>query len=89
MQTVEVEILGKKYYFKSDNPEELLNRARILEKELEELNSRVNIVDQSKILVLYSLKILDQYLQEKDKNKHLSVEVEKINELMQNLDLEI
>lgn len=89
MQTVEVEILGKKYYFKSDNPEELLNRARILEKELEELNSRFNTVDQSKILVLYSLKILDKYLQEKDKNKHLSVEVEKINELMQNLDLEI
>ena len=34
MQTVEVEILGRKYYFKSDDPAELIARVKKLEKDL-------------------------------------------------------
>ena len=87
MQTVEVELLGKKYYFKSDDPAELIARVKMLEKELEELNSRYNTVDQTKLFVLYSLKLLDQYLSEKDKNEKLKLEYEKIEEVMQELEL--
>ena len=87
MQTVEVEILGRKYYFKSDDPAELIARVKKLEKDLEELNSRYNTVDQSKLFVLYSLKLLDQYLMEKEKNDKLRIEYEKIDKVMQELEL--
>ena len=37
MKTIEVEILGKKYYFKTDNPVKLREHAEYLDSQLEEL----------------------------------------------------
>ncbi|MBN2460106.1 MAG: cell division protein ZapA [Candidatus Cloacimonetes bacterium] len=89
MQTVEVNILGKKFYLKSDDPQKLLERVRYLESNLEELNARFNTVDQTKLYVLYSLTLLESYLTEVEKNKELNSQVEKITELMQKLEKEI
>ncbi len=82
MKSVEVVILGKKYFFKSDHPEELLKTAKYLEEQLEQLNERFNTVDQMKLYVMYSLMMTQKYFTEKESNEKLSSEIERINILL-------
>ncbi|MDO9576471.1 MAG: cell division protein ZapA [Candidatus Cloacimonadales bacterium] len=82
MKPVEIQLLGKKYYFRSDNPEGLLETAKYLEEQLEELNKRFNTVDQSKLFAMYSLMITEKFFTEKENNKKLNNEIEQINKLL-------
>jgi len=88
MKAIEIEILGRKYYFKSDDPERLKETARHLESQLEELNERFNTVDQNKLFVLYSLMLLEKYIAEIDNNKKLSEELEQIKNLLNEVVIE-
>ncbi len=88
MKAIEIEILGKKYYFKGDDPDGLKKTAQYLESQLEELNQRFNTVDQKKLFVLYSLIITEKYFAEKENNEKLSSELEQINNLLNNVKLE-
>ncbi|HPR16869.1 MAG TPA: cell division protein ZapA [Candidatus Cloacimonadota bacterium] len=82
MKSVEVVLLGKKYFFRSDEPEKLQKTAKYLEEQLKELNERFNTVDQMKLYVMYSLIITQKYFTEKEKNKKLDDESELINRLL-------
>jgi cell division protein ZapA (FtsZ GTPase activity inhibitor) len=62
MKSIEIELLGRKYFFRSDDPEKLQETAKHLESQLEELNSRFNTVDQNKLFVLYALMITEKML---------------------------
>ena len=82
MKSVEIELLGRKYFFKSDNPEELKKTANYLDQQLLELNERFNTVDQVKLFAMYSLMITEKYFTEKENNKKLNSEIEQINKLL-------
>lgn len=85
MKPVEIQLLGKKYFFKSDDPEGLQKTAKYLEEQLQELNSRFNTVDQMKLFALYSLMITEKFFTEKENNKKLNSEIEQINKLLGSL----
>ena len=88
MIPVELKILGKRYFFKSDNPEKLKENAKYLEAKLEELKERFNTVDQKKIFVLFSLNLIEQYFSEKEDKEKLEIELEQINELLGEVEIE-
>ena len=88
MKSIEIELLGRKYFFRSDNPEKLQETARYLESQLEELNSRFNTVDQNKLFVLYALMITEKYLSTSENNKELNKEFEQITNMLNNQILE-
>lgn len=86
MKTVEIEILGRKYFFKSDEPVELLKRAEHLEKKLEELNLRFNTVDQNKLFVFYCLLLIEENKKLTKENEISKKELQRIIELLENID---
>ena len=88
MKSIEIELLGRKYFFRSDNPEKLQETAKYLESQLEELNSRFNTVDQNKLFVLYALMITEKYLSTTENNKELNKEFEQITNMLNNQILE-
>ncbi len=88
MKTIEVEILGKKYYLKTDNPVKLREHAEYLDSQLEELYEKFNTIDQNKLYVLYSLILTEKYLAEVEKNKILSQSSKKIDHLLDELTIE-
>ena len=88
MKSIEVEILGKKYYFKTDNPVKLRENAEYLDSQLEELYEKFNTIDQNKLYVLYSLILTEKYLAEVEKNKILSQSSKKIDNLLDELTIE-
>jgi len=88
MKSIEVEILGKKYYFKTDNPVKLREHAEYLDSQLEELYEKFNTIDQNKLYVLYSLILTEKYLAEVGKNKILSQSSKKIDNLLDELTIE-
>jgi cell division protein ZapA (FtsZ GTPase activity inhibitor) len=88
MKSIEIVLLGKKYFFKSDNPEDLQKTANYLEEQLEKLNDRYNTIDQMKLYVMYSIMITEKYFTEKEKNKKLNNEIERIQKLLNSLSSE-
>ena len=82
MKSVEIILLGKKYFFKSDHPEKLKKCGEFLNSQLEELNKKFNTVDQNKLFVLYSLILTEKYFSEIDANKKLSQKMNQINSLL-------
>ena len=88
MKTVEVEILGSKYHFRTDNAEELKRFAAYMQEELDELKKNVNTVDRTKLLVLYSLTLTEKFLTEKDNSSSLKKTSEKLGRLFDDLDID-
>ena len=87
MKSIEIKILGRTYYFRSDEPEKLIETAEYVESQLEKLNERFNTVDQNKLLVLYALSMTEKYLSEIDDYKNLSEKLEQINDLLDNIEI--
>ena len=87
MNSIEIKILGKTYYFRSDDPEKLKETAEHVESQLEKMNERFNTVDQSKLLVLYAISITEKYFSEIDDHNNLSKKFEQINDLLDDIDI--
>jgi len=87
MKSIEIKILGRTYYFRSDEPEKLIETAEYVESQLEKLNERFNTVDQNKLLVLYALSMTEKYLSEIDDYKNLSEKLDQINNLLDNIEI--
>lgn len=86
MKTVEIEILGRKYFFKSDSPAQLQKRAEYLDKQLESLNDRFNTVDQNKLFVFYCLLLIEENSKLVEENKKSNTELQCINELLKKIE---
>lgn len=82
MKSVEIELLGRKYFFKSDNPEQLKITAKYLDEQLTQLNERFNTVDQLKLFAMYSLMITEKYFTEKENSKKLNGDFEQLSKLL-------
>jgi cell division protein ZapA (FtsZ GTPase activity inhibitor) len=78
MQSTKVEILGKNYFFKTDDPQKIIDHADYLNEQLEDLNSKFNTVDQSKLYVLFSMMLTEKYFAEIEKNKDIDKIIAKI-----------
>ncbi len=89
MRSIEVEILGKKYYLKSDNPDKLKDYVNYLVSQLEKLDKKYNTIDQNKLFVLYSLKMTEMYFNEIEKNKRFENEKEQIDSLLNQITLDL
>ena len=87
MKSIEIKILGRTYYFRSDEPEKLNKTAEYVENQLEKLNERFNTVDQNKLLVLYAISITEKYLSEIDEHNNLSEKFEQINDLLDKIEI--
>ena len=87
MNSIEIKILGRTYYFRSDEPEKLKETAEYVENQLEKLNERFNTVDQNKLLVLYAISITEKYLSEIDEHNNLSEKFEQINDLLDKIEI--
>ncbi len=87
MKSIEIKILSRTYYFRSDEPEKLKKTAEYVEDQLEKLNERFNTVDQNKLLVLYALSMTEKYLSEIDDYKNLSKKFEQINDLIDEIEV--
>ena len=87
MKSIEIKILGRTYYFRSDEPEKLKETAEYVENQLEKLNERFNTVDQNKLLVLYAISITEKYLSEIDEHNNLSEKFEQINNLLDKIEI--
>ena len=88
MDSIEIEILGKKFFFKSDKPERLMRCAEYVKTHMEDMNKKYNTVNQSKLYVLYSLMLTEKLFDEIDKNKELTKKIEQINGLLKHIDIE-
>ena len=88
MKTIEVEILGNKYHFKTDNPEELTRFASHMNEKLEKLKKNFNTVDKTKLFVLYSLMLTEKYFIEKESSSNLRKETQKIDHLLDGIDID-
>jgi len=85
MKTVEIEILGKIYYLKSNDPDNLLEKSKFLNEKLEELNEKFNTVDQNKLFVLYLLILLEEISDVHIQNEKLSNELKQVEDLLKNI----
>jgi len=88
MKTVEFEILGKKYYLKSSDPELTQKRAQELNLQLEELNEKFNTVDQNKLFVLYMLMLLEKYSDELQKSEKLEADLKQLEVILNNISVD-
>lgn len=86
MKSIEVEILGKKYIFKSDKPEQLVRYTDYLKEELEDFSKKYSTINQNKLYVLYSLKLTEKLFEEMEKNEDLAKKLEQINSLLQHIE---
>jgi cell division protein ZapA (FtsZ GTPase activity inhibitor) len=85
MKAIEVEILGKKYVFQSDNPERVSKCAEYLKTEMEEFGKKYSTLNQNKLYVLYSMMLTEKFFDELEKNKELSKKLEQINSLLKHI----
>ncbi len=87
MNSVEIKILDKKYFFKTENPEKLKKTATYLNGQLEKMNEKYNTVDQHKLFVLYALRLTEQYFENENVNEKLTVELENIAKLLDDVEI--
>lgn len=82
MKSVEVEIYGRKFKLRGDDPDKIIRIANSLNQQLEELNDKYDIIDQYKLLILNSLNISEQLIDLQDLNVSLKEEIDRLNKLI-------
>ncbi len=84
---VEIQVLGRKYFFSSDNPAELIANAERINSELESLNRINSTLDQSKLLIYYALLMTEKYNNEVRENKKLNKELENLGTILNDVNI--
>lgn len=87
-ESVEVIVLGRKYYFRGSDPEEIKKRANALNSELQELNAQFNTVDQSKLFIYYAMLLTERIEEQNEQNRNLAKELERLNTLLSGISLD-
>ena len=87
-ESVEVIVLGRKYFFKGSEPEEIKKRAEVLNSELQELNAQFNTVDQSKLFIYYAMLLTERIEVQDAQNRNLTKELERLNTLLSGISLD-
>jgi len=82
MQSVEVEIFGRRFRLKSDNPERTKQVANAINAQINELNSTFDNLDFTKLLLLICLQQEERIITLGDENKNLSTELDRLNSMV-------
>lgn len=82
MQTVEVEIYGRKFRLRSDDPSRTLTIVDSLNHQLAELVAKYQDLDFTKLLLLISLQQQESINDLQGKNKVLSSDLDRLNQMI-------
>lgn len=82
MQSVEVEIFGRRFRLKSDNPERTRQVANAINAQINELNCTFDNLDFTKLLLLICLQQEERIITLEEENKTLSTELDRLNSMI-------
>lgn len=89
MKSVEVEIFGRIFRLRSDNPKETQAVAQTINSELTQLRELYENLDFTKLLLLLSLKKQDEINSLNTRTNKLEKELERLNQMMEKIAGEI
>ena len=89
MQSIEIELLGRKYFFKTDNPDKIRKYAEFMKREWDALYEGNPAIDHTKLFAFYSLSLTERFFKEIEKNRILSEELKNIDSSLKNLTSDI
>ncbi|HNV92846.1 MAG TPA: cell division protein ZapA [Candidatus Cloacimonas sp.] len=82
MKSVEVEIFGRRFRLRSDNPERTKHIAEEIDRQIEDLSKLYDNLDFTKLLLLICLQQQEEVLTLGDKNQSLMSELERLNQML-------
>ncbi|GAB1366152.1 hypothetical protein MASR1M36_10230 [Candidatus Cloacimonadaceae bacterium] len=82
MQAVEVEIFGRRFRLRSDDPEKTTRVADEINRQINELSSQYDNLDFTKLLLLICLQQQEQVIDLSDRNLELGTELERMNQMI-------
>jgi cell division protein ZapA (FtsZ GTPase activity inhibitor) len=82
MQSVEVEIFGRRFRLRSDNPDRTRRIADEINRQINELIENYDSLDFTKLLLLICLQQQEQVFVLHDKNIELSADLERLNQMI-------
>ncbi len=82
MQAVEVEIFGRRFRLRSDDPEKTTRVADEINRQINELSSQYDNLDFTKLLLLLCLQQQEQVIDLGDRNLELGTELERLNQMI-------
>ncbi|PKN72077.1 MAG: cell division protein ZapA [Candidatus Cloacimonetes bacterium HGW-Cloacimonetes-3] len=82
MQSVEVEIFGRRFRLRSDDPLRTKRVADEINRQIGELTENYDNLDFTKLLLLICLQQQEQVLLLSDKNIELSSDLERMNQMI-------
>ena len=85
MQSVEVEIFGRRFRLRSDDPERTKQIADEINNQIDTLSKHYDNLDFTKLLLLICLQLQDEVLTLGDENRALSSELERLNQMLSKL----
>jgi len=82
MHAVEVEIFGRRFRLRSDDPERTRLVAETVNNQISDLSEQYDNLDFTKLLLLICLQQQEQVLILEDKNTELGSELERLNQMI-------
>lgn len=82
MKSVEVDIFGRRFRLRSNDPEETLLIASGIDKQLNELKDMYEQLDFTKLLLLLALQQEEKVLNLGRKNQELSADLDRVNQMI-------
>ncbi|MEA1972105.1 MAG: cell division protein ZapA [Candidatus Cloacimonadota bacterium] len=82
MHPVEIELYGKKYHLKSDDPDNIRKCASFLDSYISDVNKKLNIMDSAPLFLFSALFLTEDFLKLKADFDALSTKLERIEKLL-------
>jgi cell division protein ZapA (FtsZ GTPase activity inhibitor) len=88
METVEIEVLGKIYRLRSDNPNEIRNYSEKLNAILDKLYTEYKIIDNKDLLILSAMRLVEENEQLLKKNEQLENKIDGLDRIVSTFTIE-
>ncbi len=88
METVEIEVLGKIYRLRSDNPNEIRNYAGKLNAILDKLSTDYNIMDNKDLLTLSAMRLVEENEQLLKRVEQLTSKIDVLDRIVSTFTIE-
>ncbi|MCB5262614.1 MAG: cell division protein ZapA [Candidatus Cloacimonetes bacterium] len=85
MKSVEVEIFGRQFRLRSDNPTRTLKIAQTLSQELTELYESYENLDFARLLLLACFQREDKLQTALEENQELKAELSRVNQMLESI----
>ncbi|MCD4828631.1 MAG: cell division protein ZapA [Candidatus Cloacimonetes bacterium] len=83
MAPVDIEIFGRQYRLRGDDPETIRQYADYLNAELDKLSERMEFTDSVRVLSLGAMVVTEQLFAERAKHAELVKEIDRLRNLME------